>query len=234
MPADSIRARGLATAPQCDAGYMTATSSFSRTAIFSCTAGRTIYGLTACRMRSAYCLRGFGTIAPRLSGNTPAPYAYRGPTGFAPLSMAGSGRIAGLSGLPQQGRRLREDVVPFGEVARRQADQVTAAQIAVDGEVEQGDATGIASHLQPGPDDPDPIDRQGWLRSYEPPPCSRGHEGRSSGWRCRPWSVSTLLARRQKLGARPAGGVRPTADAQPFGLGGRSVPSAATHPDAFI
>ena len=98
MPANSIRARGPATAPQCDAGYMTATSSLSQPAISSCTAGRTIYGLTASRMRSACCLRGSGTSAPApLRQHARAyAYAYQGLRALASLSMARSERCPKL------------------------------------------------------------------------------------------------------------------------------------------
>jgi hypothetical protein len=46
MPADSIRARAPATAPQHDAGYMAATSPSAEQRFPSCNAGRTIYGVT--------------------------------------------------------------------------------------------------------------------------------------------------------------------------------------------
>jgi len=41
-------------------------------------------------MRSAYCLRGFGTIAPSPLRQHARAYAYRGLPALAPLSMAGS------------------------------------------------------------------------------------------------------------------------------------------------
>ena len=47
MRADSIRARGPATAPHLDAGYMAATSPSADRRIHSCNAGRTIYGSQA-------------------------------------------------------------------------------------------------------------------------------------------------------------------------------------------
>jgi len=48
-------------------------------------------GLTASRMRSAYCLRGFGTTAPAPLRQYARAYAYPGLRAFASLSMARSG-----------------------------------------------------------------------------------------------------------------------------------------------
>jgi hypothetical protein len=49
-------------------------------------------GLTASRMRSAYCLRGFGTTAPAPLRQYARAYAYPGLRAFASLSMARSDR----------------------------------------------------------------------------------------------------------------------------------------------
>ena len=70
-------------------GVGCATSSLLR----SCSGSATpcANGLTACRMRSAYRLRGSGTIAPSPLRRYARAYAYRRLPALASLSMAGSG-----------------------------------------------------------------------------------------------------------------------------------------------
>ena len=105
MPADSIRARAPATAPQHDAGYMAATFPSAEQRFPSCNAGRTIYGLTASRMRSACCLRGSGTSAPAPLRQHARAYAYRGLRALASLSMARSGGSCGVPPAQDEGRQ---------------------------------------------------------------------------------------------------------------------------------
>ena len=62
-------------------------------------------GLTACRMRSAYRLRGSGTIAPSPLRRYARAYAYRGLPALASLSMAGSGGSASTQAVTSSERR---------------------------------------------------------------------------------------------------------------------------------
>jgi hypothetical protein len=55
--------------------------------------GPATHGSTACRMRSAYRLRGFATTAASPLRRRARADAYRGPLGLAPLSMPRGGRV---------------------------------------------------------------------------------------------------------------------------------------------
>ena len=87
----------------------------------------------------------------------------------------------------------------------READEVTAAQLAVDDEVEQGHLAGIAGHLQTGADGPDLPELQGWLLADQfalvPRRVRGGRRGGGVGHGLSPlW-----LVRKQKLGAGTRG-----------------------------
>jgi hypothetical protein len=87
MRADSIRARGAGNGHSQRCRIYGCNNAFSDTMGSSCIAGRTIYGLTACRMRFAYRLRSFATTAASPLRRHARAHAYRGPLGLAPLSL---------------------------------------------------------------------------------------------------------------------------------------------------
>ena len=55
-----------------------------------------------------------------------------------------------------------------GNLLRQQADDITAAQFAVDCQVEQREIAGLVGQLQPGANGPDMFGLQGWLLASQP------------------------------------------------------------------
>ena len=96
-------------------------------------------GLTAYRMRSAYCLRGFGTSAPSPLRQYARAYAYRGLRALASLSMARSEcspRIYATVVCPYTAEKKTWTVAPQAIAARAHAAATSGARyepIAVSG-----------------------------------------------------------------------------------------------------
>lgn len=74
----------------------------------------------------------------------------------------------GLSGLLLDHLGPGENLLPVGDVSDTQPHQVTAAQLAVDPEVEEGEIPDSAGDLQPDADLPDLSEREGALLPRQP------------------------------------------------------------------
>ena len=100
----------------------------------------------------------------------------------------------------------------MGHVAHHQTDQVTAAQLAVDGEVEQGELADIAGYLQSGANGPDLPELQGWLLADQFALVPRRVRGGRGGGGVGHGLSPLWLVRKQKLGVGTGGGDRPIGD----------------------
>src|SRR5437773_10783633 len=119
--------------------------------------------------------------------------------------------------------RAAGDMTALDYIVDAQRDQITPAQFAVDGKVEQCEFSGSMIQLQPNPDSPDLLQPQRWLLAEQLAFVPRRNA--PSGLRRRIHESLLCWVKRVSCWSRPTGASRPSADARGIGSGVSRIPS---------